>query len=235
MPLPKLDQPIFEMLVPSQNKTIRFRPFLVKEEKILLFAQQSENERDIVLAIKQILQNCIVDKFDVNTLCTFDLEYMFLKLRSKSVNNVVDVSYRDTEDNEVYDFKIDLDEVEIQIPENVSKKIEITDKIGIIMKYPSITLLDSAPDDASPLEMVEYLVRSCIDQVYDEEDVYFVAEQPKEEVDAFIDSLDVETYEKIRSFFNQLPRMYYKLEYKNSLGNDRLIEMTSLRDFFTLG
>ena len=235
MPLPKLDQPIFEMLVPSQNKTIRFRPFLVKEEKILLFAQQSENERDIVLAIKQILQNCIIDKFDVNTLCTFDLEYMFLKLRSKSVNNVVDVSYRDTEDNEVYDFKIDLDEVEIQIPENVSKKIEITDKIGIIMKYPSITLLDSAPDDASPLEMVEYLVRSCIDQVYDEEDVYFVAEQPKEEVDAFIDSLDVETYEKIRSFFNQLPRMYYKLEYKNSLGNDRLIEMTSLRDFFTLG
>ena len=235
MPLPKLDQPIFEMLVPSQNKTIRFRPFLVKEEKILLFAQQSENERDIVLAIKQILQNCIVDKFDVNTLCTFDLEYMFLKLRSKSVNNVVDVSYRDTEDNEVYDFKIDLDEVEIQIPENVSKKIEITDKIGIIMKYPSITLLDSAPENASPLEMVEYLVRSCIDQVYDEEDVYFVAEQPKEEVDAFIDSLDVETYEKIRSFFNQLPRMYYKLEYKNSLGNDRLIEMTSLRDFFTLG
>lgn len=235
MPLPKLDQPIFEMLVPSQNKTVRFRPFLVKEEKILLFAQQSENERDIVLAIKQILQNCIVDKFDVNTLCTFDLEYMFLKLRSKSVNNVVEVSYRDTEDNEVYDFKIDLDEVEIQIPENVSKNIEITDKIGIIMKYPSITLLDSAPDGASPLEMVEYLVRSCIDQVYDEEDVYFVAEQPKEEVDAFIDSLDVETYEKIRSFFNQLPRMYYKLEYKNSLGNDRLIEMTSLRDFFTLG
>lgn len=235
MPLPKLDQPIFEMLVPSQNKTVRFRPFLVKEEKILLFAQQSENERDIVLAIKQILQNCIVDKFDVNTLCTFDLEYMFLKLRSKSVNNVVEVSYRDTEDNEVYDFKIDLDEVEIQIPENVSKKIEITDKIGIMMKYPSITLLDSAPEDASPLEMVEYLVRSCIDQVYDEEDVYFVAEQPKEDVDAFIDSLDVETYEKIRSFFNQLPRMYYKLEYKNSLGNDRLIEMTSLRDFFTLG
>lgn len=235
MPLPKLDQPIFEMLVPSQNKTVRFRPFLVKEEKILLFAQQSENERDIVLAIKQILQNCIVDKFDVNTLCTFDLEYMFLKLRSKSVNNVVEVSYRDTEDNEVYDFKIDLDEVEIQIPENVSKNIEITDKIGIVMKYPSITLLDSAPDGASPLEMVEYLVRSCIDQVYDEEDVYFVAEQPKEEVDAFIDSLDVETYEKIRSFFNQLPRMYYKLEYKNSLGNDRLIEMTSLRDFFTLG
>lgn len=235
MPLPKIEQPIFEMLVPSQNKTVRFRPFLVKEEKILLFAQQSDSEKEIVLAIKQILQNCIIDKFDVNTLCTFDLEYMFLKLRSKSVNNMVEVSYRDTEDDQVYDFQINLDEVEILIPENITKKIEITENIGIIMKYPSITLLDTAPEDASPIQMVEYLVRSCIDQVYDEQDVYFVAEQPREEVDAFIDSLDVDTYEKIRSFFNQLPRMYHKLEYKNSLGNDRVIEMTTLRDFFTLG
>ncbi len=235
MPLPKIEQPIFEMLVPSQGKTVRFRPFLVKEEKILLFAQQSENEKDIIIAIKQILQNCIIDKFDVNSLCTFDLEYMFLKLRAKSVNNVIEVSYRDTEDDEVYDFKIDLDDVEIMLPEHNSKKIPITDTIGIIMKYPSITLIDTAPENATPLEMVEYLVRSCVDQVYDEEDVYFVAEQPKEEVDAFIDSLDVETYEKIRAFFNELPRMYHKLEYKNSMGNDRVIEMTSLRDFFTLG
>ena len=235
MPLPKIEQPIFEMLVPSQGKPVRFRPFLVKEEKILLFAQQSESEKEIVLAIKQILQNCIIDKFDVNSLCTFDLEYMFLKLRSKSVNNIIEVSYRDTEDDQVYDFKIDLDDVEIAMPEFNTKKIEISDKIGIIMKYPSITLIDTAPENASPLEMVEYLVRSCIDQVYDEEDVYFVAEQPKDEVDTFIDSLDVETYEKIRGFFNELPRMYHKLEYKNSLGNDRAIEMTSLRDFFTLG
>ena len=128
-----------------------------------------------------------------------------------------------------------MDEVEIQIPEYSTNKIKITDNIGIIMKYPSITLLDSAPENATPIQMVEYLVRSCIDQVYDEEDVYFISEQPQEEVEAFIDSLDVDTYEKIRQFFNQLPRMYYKLEYKNSLGNDRVIEMTSLRDFFTLG
>ena len=235
MPLPKLNQPIFEMLVPSQNKKVRFRPFLVKEEKILLFAQQSDNEKDIIFAIKQILQNCIVDKFDVNSLCTFDLEYMFLKLRSRSVNNVIEVSYRDTEDDKVYDFTVDLEEVDIVIPPNTTNKIQITDNIGLIMKYPSITLLDSAPENATPLDMVEYLVRSCIDQVYDEEEVYFVAEQPKEEVDAFIDSLDVDTYEKIRSFFNELPRMHHKLEYKNSLGHDRVIEMSSLRDFFTLG
>jgi hypothetical protein len=236
MPLPKIDTPIFEMTIPSQDKAIKFRPFLVKEEKILLIAQQSDSDKDIILAIKQILNNCIIDSdFDVDSLATFDLEYMFLKLRARSVNNVIEVSYRDIEDDKVYTFEIDLDEVEIQKTETQSNKIKINDEIGMIMKYPSVQTINNIPENASGTDVVEYLVRSCIDKIYDEDNVYIVAEEPEEEVQAFIDNLDVETYDKIRQFFSDLPKMYHKIEYKNSLGNDRSIELTSLRDFFTWG
>jgi hypothetical protein len=236
MPLPKIDTPIFEMTIPSQDKVVKFRPFLVKEEKILLIAQQSDSDRDIILAIKQILNNCILDAdFDVDSLATFDLEYMFLKLRARSVNNVIEVSYRDLEDDKVYTFEIDLDEVEIQKTETQSNKIKINDEIGMIMKYPSVQTINNIPENASGTDVVEYLVRSCIDKIYDEDNVYIVAEEPEEEVQAFIDNLDVETYDKIRQFFSDLPKMYHKIEYKNSLDNDRSIELTSLRDFFTWG
>jgi len=236
MALPKIDTPIFEMTIPSQDKVVKFRPFLVKEEKILLIAQQSDTDRDIILAIKQILNNCILDAdFDVDSLATFDLEYMFLKLRARSVNNVIEVSYRDLEDDKVYTFEIDLDEVEIQKTETQSNKIKINDEIGMIMKYPSVQTINNIPENATGTDVVEYLVRSCIDKIYDEDNVYIVAEEPEAEVQAFIDNLDVETYDKIRQFFSDLPKMYHKIEYKNSLGNERSIELTSLRDFFTWG
>jgi hypothetical protein len=236
MPLPKIDTPIFEMTIPSQDKVVKFRPFLVKEEKILLIAQQSDSDRDIILAIKQILNNCILDSdFDVDSLATFDLEYMFLKLRARSVNNVIEVSYRDLEDDKVYTFEIDLDEVEIQKTETQSNKIKINDEIGMIMKYPSVQTINNIPENVTGTDVVEYLVRSCIDKIYDEDNVYIISEEPEEEVQAFIDNLDVETYDKIRQFFSDLPKMYHKIEYKNSIGNDRSIELTSLRDFFTWG
>ena len=236
MALPKIDTPIFEMTIPSQDKVVKFRPFLVKEEKILLIAQQSDTDRDIILAIKQILNNCILDAdFDVDSLATFDLEYMFLKLRARSVNNVIEVSYRDLEDDKVYTFEIDLDGVEVQKTETQSNKIKINDEIGMIMKYPSVQTINNIPENATGTDVVEYLVRSCIDKIYDEDNVYIVAEEPEAEVQAFIDNLDVETYDKIRQFFSDLPKMYHKIEYKNSLGNERSIELTSLRDFFTWG
>ncbi len=224
------------MTIPSQDKVVKFRPFLVKEEKILLIAQQSDSDKDIILAIKQILNNCILDSdFDVDSLATFDLEYMFLKLRARSVNNVIEVSYRDMEDDKVYTFEIDLDEVEIQKNETQSNKIKINDEIGMIMKYPSVQTINNIPENVTGTDVVEYLVRSCIDKIYDEDNVYIIAEEPEEEVQVFIDNLDVETYDKIRQFFSDLPKMYHKIEYKNSIGNDRSIELTSLRDFFTWG
>jgi hypothetical protein len=236
MTLPKIDKPLFDLHVPSMDKVAKFRPFVVKEEKILLIAQQSGQEKDIIQAIKQVVNNCVQEKgFDVDKLATFDLEYLFLKLRAKSVNNIIEVSYRDLEDDKVYPFVIDLDDVEMQNKQKMSNKIAITDSVGIVMKYPSVTILDNLPADASPTDIVEYLVRACIDCVYDEETVYKASDYTEDELTEFLDSLSIDTFNKIREFFDTLPQMYYKLEYKNSLGNERVIELTTLNDFFTWG
>jgi hypothetical protein len=200
-----------------------------------LTAQQSGAEKDIILAIKQVLNNCIIDEFDVDDLATFDLEYMFLKLRARSVNNVIKVSYRDNEDNKIYDFEIDLDEVELKVEDNVSNIINVTDTIGIKMKYPSVTILDNVPDTGNGSDVVEYLIKSCIDQIFDEENVYPSKDYTDEELNEFLDSLDIETFNKIRDFFDKLPQMYYKMEYTNTNGNVRTIELTTLNDFFIWG
>jgi len=234
MALPKIDKPLFDLKVPSLDTSIKARPFVVKEEKILLTAQQSGTEKDIVLAIKQVLQNCIVDPtFDTDTLTTFDLEYMFLKLRARSVSNIIEVSYRDNDDNKVYEFEIDLDTVEMLQDKPTNNKIMVTDEVGIVMKFPSVTVLENVPEEVSATDLVEYLVRSCIDQVFDADEVYLASEQTTEELSEFIDSLDIETFNKIREFFDSLPQLYHKLEYVNSNGDARTIELTTLNDFFT--
>lgn len=235
MSLPRIEKPLFELYVPSMKKSVKARPFVVREEKILLTAQQSGEEKDIVLAIKQVLNNCIVEEFDVDDLATFDLEYMFLKLRARSVNNIIDVSYRDNEDDEVYDFKIDLDEVELKVKEDISNIIMITENIGIKMKYPSVTILDNIPDTEDAAGVVDYLIKSCIDQIFDQENVYPVNDHTDAELTEFLDSMDVEAFGKIREFFDNLPQMYHKLEYTNKNGNKRTIELTTLSDFFIWG
>lgn len=234
--LPKIDKPLFEMNVPSQNKKVTFRPFLVKEEKILLIAQQGGEEKEIIRALKQILQNCIQDTdFNVEDLTTFDLEYMFLKLRSKSVSNVVKLQYQDNEDEKIYDFEIDLDTIEVQFDPKHTNKIQITDDIGMIMKYPSVNIVNDAPQTGDPVEVMDHLIRSCVDKIYDSENVYDVKDYSKEEVNAFLDDLTIEAYDKIREFFDTLPKMYHELNYTNDNGNERKIELTGLRDFFTWG
>jgi hypothetical protein len=160
---------------------------------------------------------------------------MFLKLRARSVNNMIKVSYRDNEDDKVYDFEIDLDEVELKVEDDISNIINVTETIGIKMKYPSVTILDSVPDTENASDVVEYLIKSCIDQIFDEENVYPAKDHTDEELNEFLDSLDIETFNKIRDFFDNLPQMYYKMEYTNTNGNVRTIELTTLNDFFIWG
>lgn len=235
MPLPKIDQPLFDMTIPSTGKKITFRPFLVKEEKILLIAQQSGNDTEIIRAIKQILNNCVQEELDLDSLAIFDLEYMFLKLRARSVNNVVKLSYRDTEDGEVYDFEVDLDKIEIQMPEKLNSKIEINKNVGMTMKYPSASITDRMKDFENEVELMTFFIVNCIDTIYDEESVYVVEEFSEDEVTEFLDGLDVKSFEKIREFFETIPRLYHKIEYTNSIESKRTIELTSLKDFFMWG
>ena len=234
--LPKIDKPLFEMNIPSQNKKVTYRPFLVKEEKILLIAQQDGEEKEIIRALKQILQNCIQDTdFNVEDLTTFDLEYMFLKLRAKSVSNIVKLQYQDNEDEKIYDFEIDLDTIEVQFDPKHTDKIQITEDIGMIMKYPSVNIVNDAPQTGNPVDVMDHLIRSCVGKIYDSENVYDVKDYSKEEVNAFLDDLTIDTYDKIREFFDTLPKMYHELNYTNDNGNERKIELTGLRDFFTWG
>ena len=235
MPLPKIDQPLFDMTIPSTGKKILFRPFLVKEEKILLIAQQSENDSEIIRAIKQILNACIKEELDIDSLAIFDLEYMFLKLRARSVNNVVKLSYRDIEDGELYDFELDLDTIEVKMPEVINSKIEINDTVGMTMKYPAASITDRMKDFENEVDLMTFFIVNCIDSIYDEDNVYVASEFSEAEITEFLDGLDVMSFEKIRQFFESVPRLYHKIEYTNSIESKRTIELTSLKDFFMWG
>lgn len=234
MSLPKIDYPIYKINVPSLKKDFQFRPFLVKEEKLLLMAKESANPSDVLSAIKQIVNNCSIDKkLDISKLAIFDLEYIFLKLRAISVDNIIKVSYKDTEDEKVYDFEINLDKVKINYPDKMDNNIKITDKSGIIMKYPSASLYDDT--DFLNLEkdyMFELIVR-CIESIYYEDQVYDCKQYKKEELNEFLENLNIKSFESIQNFLLTVPKMEYKISYENSKGNNREIVLNSLNDFFT--
>ena len=236
MALPKIDVPLFQLEMPSTKKQLSCRPFLVKEEKILLMAQQSGDDKEIISAIKQILNLCIQDKtFNPDDLTTFDLDYMFLKLRARSVDNIVKLTYRDMDDDKTYDFEVDLDNIKMEYPEGHEAKISINDEIGVIMSYPTVTMLERIPEGATEMEAADFLVDSCIDKVYDADTVYNVSEQTEDDLRQFIDGLNVDVYQKMRNFFATMPRLQHVLTYKNSLGKERKIELKTLKDFFMWG
>ena len=234
--LPKINHPTFHIKIPSTGKKCLFRQFLVREEKILLMAKASEDPADVFRAVKQVVNNCAVDdSFDVDKLAMFDLEYLFLKLRALSVSNVINVTYRDNEDEKTYDFSINLDEVEVKFPEGVEKVIKINETTGVVMKYPVANLLDDREFLQSGEDSFYELIVRCIDKIYNGEDVYDSSTVDKDELETFLDDLDIKVFEKIQNFMASVPKLYHKIEYKNSNGNDRVIELNTLTDFFTLG
>jgi hypothetical protein len=236
MPLPKIKHPIHEFTIPSTRKKELFRPFLVREEKILLIAKSSGDQADILRAVKQVVNNCAINKtFDIDRIAIFDVEYLFLRLRAVSINNMVKVSYIDNEDKEIYDFEIDLSKVEVKFPENIDQIIKVNDKITIVMKHPPASLFDDKDFTNSGDNAFYELIVRCIDKIYEDDDVYNPADYSKEEIEDFLNDLDIDVFEKIQTFMSEMPKLYYRIEYKNKNEKDRVIELTSLADFFTLG
>lgn len=232
--LPKIDYPIYTITVPSVKTNFRFRPFLVKEEKLLLMAKESENSSDILSSIKQVITNCSLDeKFDIDKYALFDLEYIFLKLRSFSVDNIVKVAYKDYEDEKIYDFKIDLNEVEVIFPETTDNIIKISENSGIIMKYPPATLYGDKDFMSIEKDYMFELIIKCIDKIYFEDEVYESKNYKKEEINEFLENLSMKVFEQIQTFLLNVPKMEYTVKYKNSLENDREITLNSLNDFFS--
>jgi hypothetical protein len=236
MALPKIQYPIVTFAIPNSKEKYTFRPMLVKEEKLLLMAKESEEPTDVLQAIRQVVNNCCMDStFNVDTIPLYALEYLFLNLRAVSVGDVIKVSYRDYEDDQTYDFEINIKSVEVKFPEKSENKVKITDKSGIVLKYPMASLYtDKAFLDSKDEETFYKLVTRCIDRVYDGDQVYEGKDFSEAELQEFVELLDIKTFDRVREFLLNVPSLYYKIEYKNSLGNPRSIEMKTLSDFFTL-
>lgn len=236
MALPKISHPTFELTLPSTKQKIKFRPFLVKEEKILLMAMQGEDSDEIVNSIKQVINNCVITEgLDIDELATFDLEYLFLKIRAKSVNNVIKLTYRDLEDELKYDVEVNLDDVEVKFDPTHSNKIEINNKLGFYLNYPHAGLTEKIKDTESETDLFFDILKNCIQKIYDGDNVYMASDASGEELEEFMQNLDVKSFKKIQDFFTTMPKLYHEIKYTNSLGNERTIRLSTLNDFFTLG
>jgi hypothetical protein len=232
--LPKLNHPIHNIEVPSLKKKKNFRPFLVKEEKILLMAKESDDSNDILVAVKQIVNNCSLDpNFNIDDLALFDLEYIFLQLRAVSVDDVLTVSYRDNQDEKIYDFDIKLKDIKIDIPKETKNIIKITDDIGMIMKYPSTKLYEDKEFLNEKDEQIFKLIVRCVDKIYKGDEIYDLRDYSSSEIEDFLENLSVKVFEQVQTFFENCPKLHHTIKYKNSLGNERTIELNSLNDFFT--
>lgn len=237
MALPKLKYPIFELTVPSSQETHKFRPFLVAEEKILLMAQQSGDLKEIILSLKQVIGNCCQDaNFDADKLATFDIEYLFLKLRSRSVSNMAKVYLTDNEDGKEYSFDVDLDKVEMKTNPEHTPKVKLNDEISISLKYPTTQMIDAIATMQIETRAFFEVMKYCIEFVIEGDDKISVfADAPESERDEFVQSIDIAAFTKITKFFETMPKMYYEIEYKNSMGHDRKAVLRNLNDFFILG
>lgn len=236
MNLPKINYPLFDVTIPSTGAVVKMRPFLVKEEKILLLAQTTGNPKDVIDSITQVVNNCVIDpSFDTTKLTTFDIEYMFVKLRSRSVNNKIDILYRDPDDEKQYQIEIDLDKVEVQKHPEHSNKIDINSSVGIILRYPHVDMVEKLSNVSTEVDLYFEVVKYCIEKIYDEEQVYNVADYTDEDLNEFMSTLDVSTFKKIQKFIDTMPKLYYEASYVTESGKDKKIVLQSLNDFFMLG
>lgn len=229
--LPKIQYPIFEFTMPSDKSIIKFRPFTVKEEKILLIAQESENSSDRLIAMRQIVNNCCLNlNKPVETIAAFDLEYAFLKIRAKSVGNIVELKYQDTTDKKIYNFAVNLDEVEVNFTEGHTNKIEISSDLGLIMKYPTVETY--AKNSTEKSDTLIEIVQDCIDTVYDSDNVYVFDQYTYKEKTEFVESITSDGFKQIVEFFNTMPVLSHELNYQDSQGTDKKITLLGIDDFF---
>jgi len=210
MALPKLGYPTYELELPSTGKTIKYRPFLVKEEKVLLLALDSKDEKQVISAVKDLIKNCVTTRIKVDTLPSFDLEYLFLKIRGASIGENIILTVTCLDDNETQvEANINIDEVEVFKPEGHDKKIMFDDKTGIVMKYPSMKEFverEFLSKEMKTEEVYDYIADS-IDQIFDEEEVYDSSTTTKKEFRTFVDSLTTKQFEKIQQFYTTCPKL----------------------------
>ena len=229
MSLPKLNTPVYEAILPSTDKVIKFRPFLVKEEKVLLTAMEDGSQTALMNAIKTILKNCVQGNLDVERLPLFDIEYLFLKLRSKSIGEISEIGLKctDTECGGVSQISINMDEIEVNKPEGHNRKIMISDEVGVMMSYPVIKTAGITEEDGMAI------VKDCIEMVFTEEEQHERDSFTSKELDEFIESMDTKQFGKIKEFFDTMPKLQHTINYKcEKCGEDKEVTLQGLDSFF---
>lgn len=231
MALPKLASAKYELTLPSNGEKVEFRPFLVKEEKLLLMAQSAGGEKDQIRAIKDIINNCTFGKVDANTLPFFDLEYVFLQLRAKSVGEKTKISVTCPDDKETK-VQVEINLADIKCVTNVehNNKIELGDGIGIMMKYPMIDIMAAQSDKP---EAAFEIIKNCVDSIYDAENVTDRKDMDEKELNEFIESMTHEQFEKMNNFFTTMPRVKEEVKVKNpNTGVESTVVLEGMASFF---
>ena len=231
--LPKIKQPISTMEIPSNKKSVKYRPFTVAEEKLLMIAKESNDNKDIVNVYRQIINNCILDTIDVDKLAYFDLEYIFLMLRAKSVSNVVDLQIKD-EDGNTYPVKYDLDNVKIS-EQKKDNLITLSDGITVKLRYPTygaLVELKTKSDGSVDSSDMLTIVRICLDQIITGDEVFEADNYTTSELDDFILSLGSKELMKLQQFFETLPKVYGDVEYKRKDGTVVKHKLEGMQSFF---
>ena len=236
MALPKLGYPTYELELPSTGKTVKYRPFLVKEEKVLLLALESKDEKQVISAVKDLIKNCVISRIKVDQLPSFDLEYLFLKIRAASIGEVVTLNVTCLDDNKTQvEAKINIDEVEVTKPEGHDKQIMFDDKTGIIMRYPSMQQFverEFLQKDMKTDEVYDFIADS-IEQIFDDEEVYDSSTTTKKEFRTFVDSLTTKQFEKIQKFYETSPKLSHTFKVTNpKTGKESEYTIEGLQSFF---
>ena len=234
MTLPVIQTPTFELTVPSTKEVITYRPFLVKEEKILLLAMESEDEKQLQKALKQIVNNCTFKKINVDKVALFDLEYVFLRIRAKSVSEVAHIQVICPDDEETaVEVDIPLEEIEVEFAEDHTNNIKLNETVGVLLSYPQFEDVYKEKEGETPVEQTFRLIKQSISQVYDGETVYERVDFTDKELDKFLDSLTSSQFQSVGSFFDSMPKLKYDVQVTNpKTGVESTVTLEGLGSFF---
>jgi len=238
MPLPKIATPTYELVLPSTGKNVKYRPFLVKEEKVLVIALESEDTKQITNAIKSVLRNCILTKgIKVENLPTFDIEYLFLNIRGKSVGEELDVTLVCPDDGETeVPVTINLDDIQVQRSEEHTNQIKLDDNLMMELRYPSLDQFIKSNFDFKETNQMDQsfaLIAQCIDKIYNEDEVWATEDCTKKEVNEFLESMNSSQFKLIEKFFDTMPKLKHTLNITNpATGVESEVELEGLASFF---
>jgi hypothetical protein len=237
MTLPIVETPRYELTLPSTDKVVQYRPFLVKEEKVLLVAMESNNNNQIINATKEILNACTFEKIDVEKLPIFDIEYIFLQIRAKSVGEIAKFKILCPDDKSTYaNVEVDLTKVNVEVDDKHTNNVVIDEnkKLGIVFNYPTLEMTKAGFDiDETDIDTLFDIMILSIEHIYEGDKIYPAKDSTKEELKTFLESLPQKTFEKIKTFFETMPQLRHSIEVTNSKTKVKsTIELKGIRDFF---